>query len=65
MFDWLINIFKNPKTLIRMAVDALDTAAPLLAAEIERTGIMKKTPLEMSQFSIDWVQKHLYKLFKL
>lgn len=67
MFDWLKNLFKNPKTLIRIAVDALDSAVPLLAVELEkiRAKFLVMTSTEQAQFAIDWIQMHLRRLFKL
>lgn len=67
MWTWLKSIFKDPKGIIRMVVDALDLAVPLLAIQIDeiKDKFNKMTSTEQAQFAIDWVQGHLRKLFKL
>jgi hypothetical protein len=65
MLTWLKGLFANPKTLIKIPIDALDYAVPALAAEIAKQDFLKKSPTEQAQFAIDWVQGHLRKLFKI
>lgn len=67
MFAWLKNLFSNPKNIIKMVVDALDLATPLLAKQIDQVKekYNKMTSTEQAQFAIDWIQAHLRKLFKL
>lgn len=67
MFTWLKSLFSQPKAIVKMAVDALDFAVPLLAKQIEqaRERFLKMTSTEQAQFAIDWVQDHLRKIFKI
>lgn len=36
MFEWIKNIFKNPKSLAKLAIDALDAAVPFITNELEK-----------------------------
>lgn len=67
MLSWLKNLFSNPKAIIKMAIDALDLAVPLLAKAIDQTKdkFNKMSSTEQAQFAIDWVQAHLRTLFKI
>lgn len=65
MFAWLKKLFSEPKRIIASVIDALDLAVPLLAKEIAKSDFLKMTPTQQAQFSIDWVQSHLRKLFKI
>lgn len=67
MFSWLKSLFANPKAIIKIAIDALDMAAPLLARQIDQVKdkFNKMTSLEQAQFAIDWIQEHLRALFKI
>lgn len=69
MFDWLKNLFKNPKGLIKMAVDSLDSAVPLLAAELDkikaREDFTTWTSVKQAQWIVDFIQAYIIKIFKL
>lgn len=67
MLTWIKNLFLSPKAIIKMAIDALDLAVPLLAKQIDgaKDKFNKMTSTEQAQFAIDWVQDHLRKLFKI
>lgn len=67
ILEWLKSIFKNPKALIKIAVDSLDLLVPEMARRIET---IKQTfnamdSTEKSQWVIDEVQAFLRKQFKL
>lgn len=67
MLDWIKNIFKSPKAIIRLAVDSLDYLVVPMAHEIEkiRKQFNEKTPMEQAQWAIDRVQEYLIKQWKL
>lgn len=68
MLNWLKSLFGNPKLLIKMAVDALDSFVDTLAGELDKVktqGFLSWTSKVQAQWIIDWVQSTLYKLFKL
>lgn len=67
MFDWLKNLFKNPKTFIKLAVDSLDFAVPFLATEIDKIEqkFNQMNSTQKAQMVIDKVQDYLRKQWKL
>lgn len=67
MLDWLKNLFKNPKSFIKLAVESLDFAVPFLASEIEKIDgrFAQMNPSQKAQLVIDKVQEYLRKQFKL
>lgn len=67
MLDWLKNIFKSPKTFIKLAVDSLDLLVPTLANEIEKIKgtFAQLNSTEKAQWVVDKVQEYLRKRFNL
>lgn len=69
MFNWIKNLFGNPKTLIKIGVDSLDSFVDNLADLIEEAkktaGWLTWTSKQQAQWIIDRTQEYAYKLFKL
>jgi hypothetical protein len=67
MITWLKNLFKNPKAIVKMAVDALDLFVPVLGQEIEKVKgkFNDMTSAQQAQWAIDKVQEFLRAKFSL
>lgn len=65
MFTWLKNLFTNPKSIIKTAINSLDLLVPTLALEITRieATFNSKTPTEKAQWLVDKVQSFLMRRF--
>lgn len=62
MLEWLKNLFKNPKGLIKLAIDSLDYAEPYLTSEIENLKgkpFNSLTSREQATMVIDKIQEFL------
>lgn len=69
MFEFIKNLFKNPKALVAAAVDSLDAAVPLLAAELDeqkaKQDFLKWTSTQQAQWAVDFFQAWIKRVFKL
>lgn len=66
MLNFLKNLFKSPKSFVKLAVDSLDFAVPFIAAEIDKhPDFNRASSLEKAQLVVDTTQDYLRKQFKL
>lgn len=69
MFDFIKNLFKNPKSLVIAAVDSLDAAVPILADELDqqksKQDFLKWSSTQQAQWAVDFFQAWIKRVFKL